>query len=415
MTVSLTGTASRTYDGTTTAALADANYSLAGIISGDTVVLNDPTTGSYDTKNAGTGKTVSVSGLSLSGIDAGNYTLSSTSVGGAIGTINQALLTASLTGTASRTYDGTTTATLADANYSLAGIISGDTVVLNDPTTGSYDTKNAGTGKTVSVSGLSLSGIDAGNYTLSSTSVGGAIGTINQALLTASLTGTASRTYDGTTTAALTDANYSLAGLVDGDNVAVAGASGTYVDKNVGTGKTVSVSGIALTGADAANYVLTGSTLSGAIGTITPASLTVTVNDASRVEGTANPAFGVTLGGLVGGDTASVLSGLTVSTSATMDSLTGTYAIVSAGGTAANYVITVRNDGTLTITSRPAIGDVPGLNNALPASNTNYVGTSFTPFGSAPSDDTDITGATGSLICDVSNSDSTSEACRATN
>ena len=304
--------------------------------------------------------TVSASGLSLSGTDAGNYTLSSTSVSGAIGTITQAMLTASLTGTVSKTYDGTTTAALADANYSLSGVLDGDTMVLNDPTSGSYDSKNAGTGKTVSASGLSLSGTDAGNYTLSSTSVSGAIGTITQAMLTASLTGTVSKTYDGTTAATLTGANYSLAGLVDGDSVAVAGASGTYADKNVGTGKTVSVSGIALTGADAANYVLTGSALSGAIGAIAPAPLTVTVNDASRVEGTPNPAFGVTLWGLLGGDTASVLSGLTVSTTATMDSLTGTYAIVSAGGTATNYIIAVRNDGTLTVTPRPANGDVPG-------------------------------------------------------
>ena len=51
------------------------------------------------------------------------------------------------------------------------------------------------------------------------------------------------------------------------------GATGTFANKNVGTGKTVTVSGLSLDGPDAGNYVLTAPAL---MADITPATLTVT-------------------------------------------------------------------------------------------------------------------------------------------
>ncbi|WP_267383148.1 YDG domain-containing protein, partial [Sphingomonas sp. GC_Shp_6] len=60
----------------------------------------------------------------------------------------------------------TTAATLAGGNYTLAGAVAGDAVALNNPTSGSYDTKNVGTAKTVSVGNLALTGGDASNYTV---------------------------------------------------------------------------------------------------------------------------------------------------------------------------------------------------------------------------------------------------------
>ena len=73
-------------------------------------------------------------------------------------TITAKPLTAGLIGTVSKPYDGTTAATLAAGNYSLPGVVSGDTVSLNNPASGTYDTRNVGTGKTVSVTGLAISG-----------------------------------------------------------------------------------------------------------------------------------------------------------------------------------------------------------------------------------------------------------------
>ena len=110
------------------------------------------------------------------------------------------------------------------------------------------------------------------------------------------------------------------------------------------------------------------------------------------------------------------LSGLSVSTTATIESAVGAYVIASSGGVATNYVITVRQDGTLTVTARPANGDVPGFANALPASKTNYNSQGWSNNGSGTTnDDLGSTGAIGTLICDVSNSDADSEACRAAN
>ena len=95
--------------------------------------------------------------------------------------------------------------------------------------------------------------------------------------------------------------------------------------------------------------------------TVTPAPLTITVNDATRLFHTPNPAFTATYQGLVNGDTAAVVTGLTLITTATIASVVGTYPITAAGTpTAANYAVTVV-PGTLTIThARPeSIVDIP--------------------------------------------------------
>ena len=220
LTASLTGTVQKVYDGALTAAPTAANYQFTGLVPGDSVTLNDPL-GVYDSKNVGTGKTVSVSGLALVGANKDNYVLTSTAASAAIGIITVATLTASLTGTVKKTYDGTTAATLAAGNYHLDGVVPEDNVSLNNPSSGLYDTRNVGSGKTVSVSGLALLGSDKNNYMLASTSISGAVGEIDAATLTASLTGTVQKTYDGTTAATLTADNYRLDGVVDGDGVSL--------------------------------------------------------------------------------------------------------------------------------------------------------------------------------------------------
>ena len=63
------------------------------------------------------------------------------------------------------------------------------------------------------------------------------------------------KTYDGNAYATITDAG-ALDGLVDGENVAIVTGKALYNDKNVGNGKTVTFHDFALSGDDAANYVL---------------------------------------------------------------------------------------------------------------------------------------------------------------
>jgi autotransporter-associated beta strand protein len=82
--------------------------------------------------------------------------------------------------------------------------------------------------------------------------------------VTAGLTAS-NKTYDGTTTATITSNNVVLAGVLPADtnNVRLAtnGCSATFASATAGTGKTVTLSGLTLTGSAAANYTLTQPTL----------------------------------------------------------------------------------------------------------------------------------------------------------
>ncbi|MDQ1231864.1 filamentous hemagglutinin family protein [Sphingomonas sp. SORGH_AS 879] len=295
----LTGTVSKVYDGSATASLSAANYSLSGIIGSDAVTLGTGSA-SYNDKNAAVGKIVTATGLSLSGADAANYSIGS-SVSGNIGTITAKTLTASLVNL-TKTYDGNATATLGTTDISLSGKIGSDNVTLGSGATAAYVDKNAGTGKAVTVRGLSLAGNDATNYALAATTLTGT-GAITAKALSLSLTGSVSKTYDGTTTAALTSANYALSGVVGSDAATLVAATAAFNNKNVGNNKAIKVSGVSLTGADASNYTLA-TTVSGNIGTITRKELKLTpVTDEKVYDGTNSSSKTVLANGLVAGDT----------------------------------------------------------------------------------------------------------------
>ena len=211
------------------------------------------------------------------------------------GTISVSPKAITATGAAqAKTYDGTTAAT---GSLSLNGKVAGDTVAATGAF--SFADKNAGASKTVNVSGLGLTGADASNYTV--TLSGAVLADILQKAITA--TGAAqTKTYDGTTAAT---GSFSLNGKVATDNVAATGAF-SFADKNAGVGKTVNVSGLGLTGADAGNYTVI---LSGAVlADILQRAITVTADDVSRRVGfRPDPAltYNVTGEGLVTGDSLS--------------------------------------------------------------------------------------------------------------
>ena len=114
-----------------------------------------------------------------SGLLARNYVFVQSAANFTALTITPAILTAALTGTVSKTFDGTTIATLAPSNYApLSGILFGDAVTLSSlPTSGSFDSATAGTGKVVTVTGLTLAG-NSKNYVLASATVSAPIGII---------------------------------------------------------------------------------------------------------------------------------------------------------------------------------------------------------------------------------------------
>ena len=109
--------------------------------------------------------------------------------------------------------------------------------------------------------------------------------------------------------------------------------------------------------------------------TITPAALTIDVDDKTKVYGDANPALTATYTGFKLGQDDSVLAG-GLSTAAVLASDTGNYAITS-NQTNANYTVTV-NDGSLNVTPAALTIDVDDktkvYGDANPALTATYTG-----------------------------------------
>ncbi len=104
--------------------------------------------------------------------------------------------------------------------------------------------------------------------------------------------------------------------------------------------------------------------------TVNRAPLTITADNKSMTAGSPLPAFSASYSGLQGTDTSAVVSGVTLTTTATSASPTGSYPITVNGGVAANYTIT-RVPGTLTITA--ATGTAPTVVINTPTAGATYV------------------------------------------
>ena len=119
--------------------------------------------------------------------------------------------------------------------------VAGDTLVTSHATAAFAD-KNVGSGKTVSVGGIALTGADAANYTANTTATASA--NITAKGLTVSGITANNKVYDGTTTATLNLATAALAGAAGGDDVTLNtnGAAGAFASKTVGTAKPVTIS-----------------------------------------------------------------------------------------------------------------------------------------------------------------------------
>jgi hypothetical protein len=114
----------------------------------------------FDDKNVGTGKNVTVSGISLTGTDAGNYTPNETATTTADITQKPLAVTAVA---ASKVWDGNTTATITSLS---ATPISGDVVAPITYSSASFDTPDVGNNKPVTVNGVAFTGTDGPNYSV---------------------------------------------------------------------------------------------------------------------------------------------------------------------------------------------------------------------------------------------------------
>jgi trimeric autotransporter adhesin len=335
--------ANKVYDGTTAASLNTGSATLVGVPAGVDVTLNtSAATGTFATKNVGTGINVSVSGLTLAGAGAGNFV-----VGPNTTTANITAATLLVTGITAenKPYDGTTTAVLSTGLAALLGMVPGDAVSLNTTdAVGTFASPTIGDDITVTISGLALNGADAGNYALvqPTTTADITAGNVTVTGITAS-----NKVYNANSAATLNTVGAELVGVAPGDVVTLdlSGATGTFTSSNAGSGIEVTVSGLTLTGADASKYVLIDPTTSA---NITPAPLEVTGITAANKVYDGNTAAtlntsGATLTGVIPSDTVTLNSSLATGTFATANVGTGISVTISGlsltGADAGNYAI----------------------------------------------------------------------------
>src|SRR5207244_347064 len=161
------------------------------------------------------------------------------------------------------------------------------------------------TAKTVSVSGIAITGADAANYTANTTASTTANITARSLVVSAT---SVNKVYDGNTTATATLSD----NRVSGDTLSTTYTSASFADKNIGTAKLVSVSGISVTGTDSGNY--SANTTAMTTANITAKGLTVTGITANNkvYDGTTTASLNVgsaALSGAVSGDAVAVSSG----------------------------------------------------------------------------------------------------------
>ncbi|WP_090143255.1 YDG domain-containing protein, partial [Limnohabitans sp. DM1] len=339
---------SKTYDGSTVASVTGSS---GDVISGDAVTLSN-TAASFDNKNAGTSKTVTVTGIALSGADAGNYSLQNSSAT-TTANVTAKNLTASYSA-ASKTYDGGVAASVTGGS---ADIVSGDVVDFSQ-TSAVFADKNAGAAKSVAIAGIAIAGTDAGNYALQNTTAN-ATADITRKDVSLSSLSAANKVYDGTTVASITAGSIDTG--VGSETLQVSGV-GSFSDKNVANGKAVTVADVSTlsqnngTG-DWSNYRLS---TTGALSTtadITPKAITLTgiTADSKTYDGgttatllTSSAAFN----GQIAGDVLTVsstgsFSDKNVATGKTV-SLTNTLG----GADLGNYTITQQTSTTADITKK---------------------------------------------------------------
>ncbi|MGI4849047.1 MAG: YDG domain-containing protein [Janthinobacterium lividum] len=251
---------------------------------------------------------------------------------------------------ASKTYDGTTDSAGADSRVvtpEISGLVAGEQVSASQH----FDSRDAGE-RVLSVDAVeALAGTKLGNYLLTTVI---APGTITPRALDVAV-GTASKTYDGNTSAGAPLVIGGL-GLAPGDTLA---AQTVFDSADAGQRKVQLAAGSAVAdGNGGRNYSMT---VQAGDGSITPALLSVIANNASKIyDGVPySGGNGIELAGLVGADTAAVLDGqLAYQGSAQGAVDPGSFTITPSGLSARNYQLQ-NVDGILTIAAQGVVPNVP--------------------------------------------------------
>ena len=283
-----TGNVTKTYDSTTSAAgsaIAVAGSQLFGTdsLSGGTFT--------FDNKNAGTGKTVTVAAVTVSdGNAGGNYNISYQD--NTASTINKAALVLQ-NSAVNRVYNGTKSAN------SIISIASGSLFGSDNFMGGKFEflDKNVGTNKAlVMTENIVLNDGNGGNNYLVAF-LPSVTNSITPATLTLSAV-TSTKVYDGTTASAGVPV---ITGRKTGDSIT--NLAQVFADKNVGSGKIINIkSGYVINdGNGGNNYIV--NLQSSTAGVITPATLNLTAAADSKVyDGNLSSAAAVLISGLASSD-----------------------------------------------------------------------------------------------------------------
>ncbi len=321
----------KVYDGTLDATISGAV--LSGVETGDDVTLDNATTGTFAQTGIGTEIAVTTS-MAIGGADAANYTLAQPT--GFTADITAKELTVVNAVAENKVYDGTMDAIISGAT--LSGVETGDVVSLDNAGTGTFAQAEAGSDIAVTTS-MSISGDDAGNYTL--TQPAGLTADITGKELTITGSFTASdKTYDGTIEAVLVSNELLLEGIESGDEVLMDEITVAFITPDAGNNKEVVVTGLTLSGTDAAQYTVSLDNAPNASATINKRELTVTANSQTKEEGSVNPPLTFTYSGFIDGENPSVLESEPVAkTTVGTETPEGFYsgAITLSGGMDDNY------------------------------------------------------------------------------
>ncbi|WP_411883179.1 YDG domain-containing protein [Polaromonas sp. YR568] len=264
-------------------------------------------------------------------------------------------------------------------------VTAGTTLQGSDTMSGgtfAFADKNAGAGnKMVHTGGVTVNDNNGGNnYNVSY--IDNTTSTINQATLTISGITASDRTYNATDVATVDTTGASYNGLFTGDVVNLA-ATGLFVNKNVGTGKTVNLSS-SYSGADAGNYAITDqvtttasiSQASLSIGGITAGDRTYNATDAATVDTTGASYNGLFMGDVVNVAATGLFDNKNVGTGKTVN-LSSSYS----GADAGNYTITDQVTTTASISQASlSIGGITAGDrtyNATDAATVDTTGASY--------------------------------------
>ena len=389
--LTLSTTLSKVYDGTTTAALSGSNATLSGFVNSQSGALTSAS-GTFTSSNVGSniGGTVSLSTSDLNsgsgtGFSWSNYSLPTKFTGGSI----TALPVTATANTASMTYGGTVPSL--SGTFSTTGPTGGLSNLSGTWSTTATSSSNVG----YYPSNLNIqysNGSEPQDFIIAKATGNATALQVKPAPLSASISSSISKVYDGTSNVSLSGSDILVSGFQNGNSATVTNATGTYYDSNgipvsnVGSGYSVSIqlrasSFTAASGTLLSNYKINGTQLTGTNvadfcdgggGSITPASLKIStslVKAANGQTGIVLTSSNTTFSGLPSGQTATLSTDISakLSSSCSGVNLGGTLALTASDLTGNGSFLTALSAGDYILPSTFSGGSI------LPTATTSTI------------------------------------------